>query len=255
MKKIITIKTLMLICAIFLLLAVANKCSYTNYYSPLELKKGMCHLVQINTIGADQNKTPLEQKGVGIPLYGNMILTLSHITTFEPFVRKRSGPFIGKFPRTIISTGWFLKKKKLKLLGRWRDISLFHSSEKLQEFPIPFGDSSYLRLGDKLAAIAWPLGNSHCIKEGIVSRFDMPTGGCKTAFLSTIRPNPGDSGSPVIAYRHNPEIVGIIGYLWGDRSERFSIIYPINFVKKAIERILHGDGEKIGFNYFKKYAN
>lgn len=117
---------------------------------------------------------------------------------------------------------------KAKLLGKDvpGDLAVLQlenkSGKKLSHLKL--GDSSQLRLGDRVLAIGNPIGKGFMDLEptfttGVVSGVDLLHGTYPDALVTDAPVNPGNSGGPLVNVRG--ELVGIVGQLsnrWGLRS-------------------------------------
>jgi len=155
---------------------------------------------------------------IGIPINDNYIIALTHATNFKPII-KTYIPFFGAVEthRTLVSPPKFYMKNKqfnkwdeIELIGRFEDISLFRSlTEKILPFPFPFGDINDLIPGMPLLSIGYSYGKLINLKDGIASnvkdsfsdKIDYST------FLFSNPSNPGDSGSPVLGYDSDRNLV------------------------------------------------
>ncbi|QLH06213.1 trypsin [Nitrosopumilus ureiphilus] len=116
-------------------------------------------------------------------------------------------------------------------------IKLDVSPEKL--YPLPIGDSSSLRVGEKIAAIGNPFGLSGSMTSGIVSQLErlLPTGvgfSIPDVIQTDTAINPGNSGGPLLNMKG--EVVGINTAIYSNDGSfsgvGFSI--PSNVVLKIV---------------------
>ena len=113
--------------------------------------------------------------------------------------------------------------------------------------PIKIGDSSKLKVGEKIAAIGNPFGLSGSMTSGIVSQMGrllpQETGYSIPDVIQTDAPiNPGNSGGPLINMKG--EVVGINTAIQSATGEFSGIGFavPANTVKKVVP-VLIQDGE------------
>jgi len=116
--------------------------------------------------------------------------------------------------------------------------------EKEKLTPLPLGDSSKLRVGQKVAAIGNPFGLSGSMTSGIISQLGrtLPAQGTVFAIPEIIQTdaaiNPGNSGGPLL--NMNGEIIGINTAIYSNNGEfsgvGFSI--PSNMALKIIPTII-----------------
>lgn len=232
-----TIKLVVLL-LIFGALSLVTCDHYSNIYKPTQLQQIIDNcIVTIETRGwiKDEVKEEITQ-ALGIHLGDSLVLGLYHAVGTEN-VKKVRTPF-GVFskPRHIFSEKYFIRGEQVDVLGIEDDIILLQSKLK-DKLSLSYGDSSELRLGDKILGIGWPLHKGITITEGIVSAINWlcldDPGEC---FLISFKTTPGDSGGPVFAYSTSGlELIGIT-YAY---SESKGIIYHISYVKEVIDRILN----------------
>jgi S1-C subfamily serine protease len=117
-----------------------------------------------------------------------------------------------------------------------RDIAVIPSPNKSAK-TAKLGDSSGLKLGQKVVAIGSPLGLKNTVSEGIISGFRRING---LNFIQTTTPtSPGNSGGGL--YNMQGELIGIMTMKQVD-GENISFAIPINEVKA----ILNDNASKIG---------
>lgn len=116
------------------------------------------------------------------------------------------------------------------------------SQEKLN--PLPIGDSSKLKVGQKVTAIGNPFGLSGSMTSGIVSQLGrtLPGGGTGFAIPEIIQTdaaiNPGNSGGPLL--NMNGEVIGINTAIFSNTGD-FSgvgLSIPSNVALKIIPSII-----------------
>jgi len=116
-----------------------------------------------------------------------------------------------------------------------RDIAVILSPNESAK-TAKFGDSSGLKLGQKVVAIGSPLGLKNTVSEGIISGFRRING---LNFIQTTAPtSPGNSGGGL--YNMQGELIGIMTMKEVD-GENISFAIPINEVKA----ILNDNASKI----------
>jgi S1-C subfamily serine protease len=104
---------------------------------------------------------------------------------------------------------------------------------------IVLGDSSTLRVGDKVFAVGSPLGQGHTVTAGIVSYLNRTEKTSKVKYIqSDVAMNPGNSGGALINERG--ELVGINTAILttNNGSMGLSFSLPINLVIRSVMGII-----------------
>ena len=101
------------------------------------------------------------------------------------------------------SDGKVYKASVLAKMGKNNDLALLKISPKSRLRTIAFGDSSDVKVGQKVLAIGNPFGFSGTLTSGIVSRIDYAKGRIQTDAAI----NPGCSGGPLL--NSQGEVIGI----------------------------------------------
>ena len=206
----------------------------TNNWQPAKLQKGIDNLAVIKTTLTLGDRT-LTHKAVAIPI-DEGILALSH-ATLPLIVEVIQSPF-GRLVRYIKPDSYFysVDGKRIRLIGRAGDISLFERKTK-KRFPFALGDSDKVKIGDRVVVLGYSFTKIFNIKDGIVSSLKTPQESrLSNCFLLTVPINPGDSGSPVLAWQDNElKVVAIVNAMIKDHGMSFAI--KINEVKKRIKKI------------------
>lgn len=123
------------------------------------------------------------------------------------------------------------------------DIALIKISAPFKKFkPIPFGDSSSLKVGQKVYAIGNPFGLSGTLTTGIISSLNrnLPTDDgtiMKGIIQMDAAINPGNSGGPLINTKG--ELIGINTAIFSPNGGNIGIGFavPVNTVKETIQQI------------------
>ncbi len=113
--------------------------------------------------------------------------------------------------------------------------------------PVKIGDSSKMRVGDKVIAIGNALGQfQNTVTSGIVSGYGRKiqasdgsgnsTETLQNLFQTDAAINQGNSGGPLV--NMNGEVIGINTAVAGDGAENIGFSIPINDVKGIIETVL-----------------
>ena len=97
---------------------------------------------------------------------------------------------------------------------------------------IKLGDSSILKVGQKVLAVGNPFGFSGTLTTGIISRIDYE----KNKIQTDAAINPGSSGGPIV--NASGEVIGISQSIYNPDNNRSNIgigfAIPVNDVKKLL---------------------
>ncbi len=94
---------------------------------------------------------------------------------------------------------------------------------------LPMGDSSLLKVGEKVLAVGNPAGLKFSVSEGIVSAINRKIDNSGVTFIQTDTPiNPGSSGGPLV--NKKGEVIGINAKKY-QGYEGLGFVIPINFAK------------------------
>lgn len=131
------------------------------------------------------------------------------------------------------SDGKIYKASVLAKMGKNKDLALLKIVPKSRLRTIAFGDSSDVKVGQKVLAIGNPFGFSGTLTSGIVSRIDYAKGRIQTDAAI----NPGCSGGPLL--NSQGEVIGISQSIYNPDNNISNIgigfAIPINDAKKFIE--------------------
>lgn len=131
------------------------------------------------------------------------------------------------------SDGKVYKASVLAKMGKNNDLALLKISPKFRLRTIAFGDSSDVKVGQKVLAIGNPFGFSGTLTSGIVSRIDYAKGRIQTDAAI----NPGCSGGPLL--NSQGEVIGISQSIYNPDNNISNIgigfAIPVNEAKKFIE--------------------
>jgi len=129
--------------------------------------------------------------------------------------------------------GKIYKASVLAKMGKNKDLALLKISPKSHLKVISFGDSSDVKVGQKVLAIGNPFGFSGTLTSGIVSRIDYAKGRIQTDAAI----NPGCSGGPLL--NSQGEVIGISQSIYNPDNNISNIgigfAIPVNDAKKFIE--------------------
>ena len=101
------------------------------------------------------------------------------------------------------SNGEDYKATILKKISENKDIALLKINASREFQTVKFGDSSKLKVGEKVLAIGNPFGFKGTLTQGIISRIDY----AKNRIQTDAAINPGSSGGPLL--NTNGEVIGI----------------------------------------------
>ncbi len=131
------------------------------------------------------------------------------------------------------SDGKIYKASVLAKMGKNKDLALLKIAPKSRLKTISFGDSSDVKVGQKVLAIGNPFGFSGTLTSGIVSRIDYAKGRIQTDAAI----NPGCSGGPLL--NSQGEVIGISQSIYNPDNNISNIgigfAIPVNDAKKFIE--------------------
>ena len=131
------------------------------------------------------------------------------------------------------SDGKVYKASVLAKMGKNNDLALLKISPKSRLRTIAFGDTSDVKVGQKVLAIGNPFGFSGTLTSGIVSRIDYAKGRIQTDAAI----NPGCSGGPLL--NSQGEVIGISQSIYNPDNNISNIgigfAIPVNEAKKFIE--------------------
>ena len=131
------------------------------------------------------------------------------------------------------SDGKVYKASVLAKMGKNNDLALLKISPKSRLRTIAFGDSSDVKVGQKVLAIGNPFGFSGTLTSGIVSRIDYAKGRIQTDAAI----NPGCSGGPLL--NSQGEVIGLSQSIYNPDNNISNIgigfAIPVNEAKKFIE--------------------
>ncbi|MCR5261280.1 MAG: trypsin-like peptidase domain-containing protein [Candidatus Gastranaerophilales bacterium] len=159
--------------------------------------------------------------GTGIVVGKNgEILTSAHVIDEKSTIEVKTS-------KGEVYKGSILYKPKNK-----SDLMLIKISAKKQLPVIKLGDSSVLKVGQKVLAIGNPFGFSGTLTTGIISRIDYE----KNKIQTDAAINPGSSGGPIV--NAEGEVIGISQSIYNPDNNRSNIgigfAIPVNDVKKLL---------------------
>lgn len=131
------------------------------------------------------------------------------------------------------ANGQVYKAEIVSKMGKNKDLALLKISPTTSLRTVKFGDSSDIKVGQKVLAIGNPFGFSGTLTQGIISRIDV----AKNKIQTDAAINPGCSGGPLL--NSLGEVIGINQSIYNPDNNISNIgigfAIPINDAKKFIE--------------------
>ena len=131
------------------------------------------------------------------------------------------------------------KAKIVAVMGESNDLALLKISPSKQLQPIKLGDSTKIKVGQRVLAIGNPFGFNGTLTTGIVSRIDYNRNKIQTDAAI----NPGSSGGPLL--NSNGEVIGINQSIYNPDNNKSNIgigfAVPINSARRFISRVNNKD--------------
>lgn len=132
-----------------------------------------------------------------------------------------------------ISSGDSFKAELIKKAGKDNDIAILKIPVQQPLKTITMGNSSQIRVGQKVLAIGNPFGFNGTLTQGIVSRIDTKRNKIQTDAAI----NPGSSGGPLL--NTSGEVIGINQAIYNPDNNTSNIgigfAIPINEIKAALK--------------------
>lgn len=159
--------------------------------------------------------------GTGCVINKNgIILTSSHVVDDASYIE------------VTTSKGETYKAELVKIENPTSDLALLKIEPKNYLPTIKFGDSSFVKVGQKVLAIGNPFGFNGTLTTGIVSRIDYE----KNKIQTDAAINPGSSGGPIL--NSYGEVIGISQSIFNPDNNKSNIgigfAIPVNEVKKVV---------------------
>ncbi len=140
---------------------------------------------------------------------------------------------VGKSVVVTTNSGQNYTAKVLKHLGDNKDIALLKIDAARDLKTVKLGNSSKVKVGEKVLAIGNPFGFSGTLTQGIISRIDY----AKNRIQTDAAINPGSSGGPLL--NQKGEIIGINQAIYNPDNNISNIgigfATPINLVKEYLK--------------------
>ena len=134
-----------------------------------------------------------------------------------------------------MSNGEDYKAKVVRRFTDNKDIALIKISVPYELKTVKLGDSSKVKVGEKVLALGSPFGFNGTLTQGIISRIDY----AKERIQTDAAINPGSSGGPLL--NTNGEIIGINQAIYNPDNNISNIgigfATPVNIVKEYLNQI------------------
>lgn len=131
------------------------------------------------------------------------------------------------------ANGQVYKAEIVSMMGKNNDLALLKIAPTTNLKTVKFGDSSDIKVGQKVLAIGNPFGFTGTLTQGIISRIDHK----KHKIQTDAAINPGCSGGPLL--NSSGEVIGINQSIYNPDNNISNIgigfAIPINDAKKFIE--------------------
>lgn len=154
-----------------------------------------------------------------------IILTSSHVVANSSYVE------------VTTSKGETYKAEIIDIDKENGDLALLKINSKQLLPVIKLGDSSLVKVGQKVLAIGNPFGFNGTLTTGIVSRIDYE----KNKIQTDAAINPGSSGGPILNAKG--EVIGISQSIFNPDNNKSNIgigfAVPVNEVKKLIKNYIN----------------
>lgn len=154
-----------------------------------------------------------------------------------------AGHVVSRLDQTEVGTSDG-RKLSARVVGRnpYADLALLKVEGAGLE-PIEFGDSSGLKVGQFVMALANPFSSAVSATSGIVTGVNRPMGGwwrfsIQNAIITDARLNPGYSGGPLVDA--SGKMVGMNVAYMNNRG----IAVPVNTIAKSMEKMANGETMK-----------
>ena len=138
----------------------------------------------------------------------------------------------GKDIIITMSNGQDYKATVLKLKGENKDVALLKITVPYDLKTVKLGDSSKVKVGEKVFALGNPFGFRGTITQGIVSRIDY----ARNRIQTDAAINPGSSGGPLL--NSNGEVIGINQAIYNPDNNISNIgigfATPVNLIREYL---------------------
>ena len=139
---------------------------------------------------------------------------------------------VGSSVVVTMNNGENYTAKLLRKMGENKDIALLKIDTNKNLKTVKLGNSSKIKVGEKVLAIGNPFGFSGTLTQGIISRIDY----AKNRIQTDAAINPGSSGGPLL--NEKGEIIGINQAIYNPDNNISNIgigfATPINLIKEYL---------------------
>lgn len=217
------------IVSIFMFLALFNnQVAYSQLYARSMDQDEMINVtvyekINPSIVAVDAQTEEGISSGTGCIIESNgLILTSSHVIDGAKSID------------VTTSKGEVYKATLSSILGKNNDLALLKIEAKAKLPTIKLGDSSNLRVGQKVLAIGNPFGFNGTLTTGIVSRIDY----ARNKIQTDAAINPGSSGGPIVNVEG--EVIGISQSIFNPDNNKSNIgigfAIPVNDAKILISQ-------------------
>lgn len=222
MKKAVIRLFISFIIAVSVFIPTEQNSSYAQNYQideQINIRVYESVLPSVVVIDADLSDGVSSGTGVIVDSKG-LILTSSHVVEGSDQIK------------IIINNGKEYQGKVIAVMEEGNDLALIKINTDKPLNTIKFGDSSKVKVGQKVLAIGNPFGFNETLTTGIVSRIDSERNKIQTDAAI----NPGCSGGPIL--NTNGELIGISQSIYNPDNNRSNIgigfAVPVNSVKQFL---------------------
>ncbi|MBP7211534.1 trypsin-like peptidase domain-containing protein [bacterium] len=206
---------------IFCAFAVQNNVYAQMYDEDERININVYEKINPSIVSIDAQLPDGVSSGTGCVIKSNgTILTSSHVIEDSKDID------------VTIYSGKVYKAKVLAILGDNNDLAILKINPKTNLQVINLGDSSTIKVGQKVLAIGNPFGFSGTLTQGIVSRIDY----AKNKIQTDAAINPGNSGGPLL--NSEGEVIGISQSIYNPDNNHSNIgigfAVPVNLAKDFI---------------------
>lgn len=163
-----------------------------------------------------------------------VILTSSHVVEGSDNIR------------ITLPDGTEKQARVIDIMGENNDLALLKVPVEKKLKPINFGDSTQIKVGQKVLALGNPFGFNGTLTTGIISRIDYERNKIQTDAAI----NPGSSGGPLV--NTNGEVIGINQSIYNPDNNKSNIgigfAVPINTARRFVSKIKNGDAPFVKVN-------
>ena len=236
-----SIKVLAALTVAFLIIGCARYKTNIDVQQGKKLSSALSRIVCIAEVRKDKDDEWIEKRtrgGVSFSIGNGLQIGLTHATDLpEKYIQmSRFGPYGVK--REVRNKKYFIDDIEIILLTQKGDVSIF---KKPYESDVIFKLGVDPGMGTNLFVIGDTMLKGNNWKTGIVSMLKSPlirSMDLSNSFVHTVPTNGGDSGSPILAEKHDGsyEVVGILNASF-TRSQSYNTGVYISFVKELLDTL------------------